>query len=151
MLPRFEFCAFRFWNQWHDEESSIYKAISITPTEQDVRNALNYFQVARTFKGIGKDPNIAIFIRRCLMQVRSDAALSTPCEKVKKLTDELQAKCGSANVSAASKLLWLSFRDPFIIYDSRADDALRRHFNARFDGYREYTWGIRRNVNAIPG
>ena len=102
MLPRFEFCAFRFWNQWHDEEASIYEAISTAPTDQDVRNALNYFQVARTFKGIGKDPNIATFIRSCLMQVRSDATLSTPCEKVETLTNELKTKCGRVNLSSAS-------------------------------------------------
>jgi hypothetical protein len=70
--------------------------------------------------------------------VRGAATLFTPAEKVEKLTDELKKKIGSANISAASKLLWLSFRDPFIIYDSRADYALRQGFNARFDGYREY-------------
>ena len=138
MPPSFEFCAFRFWNQWHDEEALHYKAISSTPADEDVRAALNYFQVARTFKGIGKDANVAAYIRGCLIQVRGDATLSTPAEKVEKLTDQLQKKFGRANVSAASKLLWLSSRDPFIIYDSRADYALRQQFKARFGGYREY-------------
>jgi hypothetical protein len=125
MPPSFEFCAFRFWNQWHDEEAPLYKAISGTPTDQDVRVALNYFKVARTFKGIGKDANLAAYIRGCLIKVRGDATLSTPAEKVEKLTDELQK-----------------------IYDSRADYALRRQFNARFVGYREYAvaW---RNAYAV--
>jgi hypothetical protein len=148
MPPSFEFCAFRFWNQWHDEEAPLYKAISGTPTDQDVRVALNYFKVARTFKGIGKDANLAAYIRGCLIKVRGDATLSTPAEKVEKLTDELQKKIDRVNVSAASKLLWLSFRNPFVIYDSRADYALRRQFNARFVGYREYAvaW---RNAYAV--
>lgn len=138
MQPSFEFCAFRFWNQWHDEEATLYEAISGKPSDQDARTAVNYFRVARTFKDIGNDASIAAHISGCLIQVRGDATLSSPVEKVEKLTKALQQMSRHANVSAASKLLWLSFRDPFIIYDSRAARALRRKFGARFDCYREY-------------
>jgi hypothetical protein len=136
-MPSFEYCAFNFWNQWQGYELPLYCAISATPTEQDVRKALNYFQVARTFKGLGKDGN-AVYILDCLIQVRADSALSTPAAKVEKLADELSKKF-SVNTSAASKLLWLSFRDPYLIYDTRAVNGLRRHFREKFDGYLQYS------------
>ena len=143
MQPTFEFCAFRFWNQWRDEETSLYDAISAAPIAQDIRKALNYFQVARTFKGIGLDGN-ADYILDCLIRVRHDPTLTAPADKVETLAGEFKKKFGSHNISAASKLLWLSFRDPYVIYDGRAVLALSMQFGARFDGYRKYATAWRK-------
>lgn len=72
-------------------------------------------------------------------EVRRDQTLSTPEDKVERLASSLQKTFNQFNLSAASKLLWLSHREPFIVYDTRAVKALTRHFGQRFSSYREYS------------
>jgi hypothetical protein len=131
-IPGFEFCAFRFLAQWQEDEYALYNAISSTPIEKDIRKALSYFQVSRTFEGL-KEPAKVAFILNSLLKVRADQSLATPQEKVSKLTEILQSEFNQNNLSAASKLLWLSYRHPYVVYDGRAVRALTRDFGYRFD------------------
>jgi hypothetical protein len=158
--PSFEFCALSFLTQWQENECALHRAVSMSPSVSEIRQALNYFQVSRTFKDLDV-PGNAAFILRCLMNVRDDRTLQSPHEKVDKLAMDLRKKFGRLNISAASKLLWLTYRDPFIIYDARAVNALRRHFHHRFSAYKEYSeaWreeyanaraSIRDAVNSLP-
>src|SRR5205085_2998444 len=66
-------------------------------------------------------------------EVRIDQLLTSPHEKVNKLAVNLQKRFNQYNLSAASKLLWLSYREPYIVYDGRAVKALTRDFGHRFD------------------
>lgn len=136
-MLRFEFFALRFWEQWQRKEERLYQVLRTAPTEQDIREALNHFQVARTFKELRGEGRTA-YIRDCLIRVRDDSTLPQPHEKVERLVDELSKNFGSSNISAASKLLWLSFRSPYVIYDRRAAETLREQFGARFQGYQQY-------------
>jgi hypothetical protein len=56
-------------------------------------------------------------------------------ERVKLLADKFEDRIGKRNLSAASKLLWLSKRSGFVVYDTRTVDALalkfRKDFNRR--------------------
>jgi hypothetical protein len=122
----FEFCATRFLRQWEKREKSLYTEISSEPTNESIVEALSYFQVARNFKGLSKDNNVAGKIRTALIKVRSDSSLSEPIENVEALTASIKADFDRYNLSASSKLLWLSFRDPFVIYDNRAIKALKQ-------------------------
>lgn len=131
-LPTFEFCAFRFLTQWQEDEHTLYSAFTATPTPKDIRKALTYFQVARNFPGL-KEPAKADFILTSLQKVRADPALSTPDDKVNRMATDLQGEFKRYTLSAASKLLWLSYREPYIVYDSRAVKALRHDFGHRFD------------------
>ncbi len=139
--PEFEFCALRFLTQWQESESALFKAIrNPAPTEENIRRALAYFQVARSFKGINDAGNTA-FIRKSLINVREREALSSPEARVDSLARKFETRFHQRNVSAASKLLWLSERDPFIIYDTRAIRALSRDFGYEFTQgtYGEYS------------
>ncbi len=71
-MPSFEFCAFRFLDQWEESESALHNAIRSAPTEKDVCKALSYFQVARSSEGL-KEPTNAAFILQSLIAVRADA------------------------------------------------------------------------------
>jgi hypothetical protein len=135
--PSFEFCAFSFLTQWQESECALHSAISTVPDAENIRKALNYFQVARTFKGLNEPGKVDVILDR-LIAVRDDSTLESPHEKVDRLASELRFTFGKVNVSAASKLLWLTFRDPFIIYDKRAVDALSRHFHHSFASYEQY-------------
>lgn len=71
--------------------------------------------------------------------MRNDPTLTTPHEKVDALAGKFQNSFHQFNLSAASKLLWLSCREPFIVYDARAVKALARNFGHRFNDYTEYS------------
>ena len=126
-----EYCALRFLLQWLRSEEALYQAIAFSPSDQDIRNALAYFQVSRNFKGLSSEPGKVAFIRKALVSVRGKKILS-PEKKVEKLTQCLEGEFKQFNLSAASKLLWLSFREPFVIYDKRAVDALSKKLRRKF-------------------
>jgi hypothetical protein len=133
--PSFEFCAFKFLIQWQENECALHRAISTTPTKCDIHEALKHFQVARTFRNV--DGRLSSILNS-LNQVRNTQNFSSAYEKVELLASDFKTKFGKQNTSAASKLLWLSHRTPFIIYDGRAVKALR-HFGHKFDSYTQYS------------
>jgi hypothetical protein len=65
-------------------ECALHRAVSMSPSASEIRQALNYLQVARTFKDLDV-PGNAAFILQCLMNVREDRTMQGPDEKVDKL------------------------------------------------------------------
>lgn len=123
----FEFCALRYFLQWHQKEAPLYLAIKeLDPDLQNIRKALRYFQVARNFEGLKKDER-ADLVRSALLMARRRSDLSAE-QKVLALAQSFKEANFQHNISAASKLLWLSKRKPFIIFDSRAFTALKTEF-----------------------
>lgn len=119
-LP-YEYCALRFLTQWERKERSLYEVISRAPSANDVRKALRYFQVARGFRGLRAEAEKIV------------AALATKCRglnaknvvsRVDGIAKSFEQDFGSRNLSAASKLLWLSRRNPVVILDSRSVASL---------------------------
>lgn len=135
-----EYCALRFLIQWLRNEQSLHQAIASSLSDIGIRHALAYFQVARNFKGLSQDLTTTSIIRKALLSIRGNESLSAD-SKVEKLASSLQSHFQKFNLSAASKLLWLSFRDPFVIYDNRAVTALSRNFKHKFSvrNYADYT------------
>lgn len=121
--PTFEFCAYRYLVQWLRDEQYLHQTLSSKPTPDDIRDALRYFQVARTFRNLAK-----IQISQLVLELFDNAEKQqslTPTQKVVALASEFRNSFGSYNISAASKLFWLKHRTPYIIYDSRAARSLR--------------------------
>ena len=119
--PPYEYCALRFLTQWERKERSLYVVISRAPSADDVRKALRYFQVARGFRGLRAEADkvvdaLAIKSRR----LNAKNVVS----RVDGLSDSFKQDFGSRNLSAASKLLWLSRRNPILILDSRSVASL---------------------------
>lgn len=135
--PPFEYCALRFLLQWQQRESALHHQIAGSPSLQQVRSALQYFQVARTFKGLRSD-KAAQAVADALRQVDRNTQLSAE-EKVTTLASRFRESFNRFNLAAASKLLWLKHRWPYIIYDSRAVKALRAlGCKCENANYREY-------------
>ena len=134
-LP-FEYCALRFVLQWEQRERVLHEQVAANPTFQQVRSALRYFQVARTFPGLADDA-AAQTVTDALRQVDADSKLS-PEAKVTTLAERFRKRFNHFNLSAASKLFWLKHKS-YIIYDSRAVNALRdlgcAFENADYDQY----------------
>jgi len=133
--PSLEYCSFRFLTQWQEDEEKLHHAMAGTPVPKDIRTALSYFQVSRSFKDLEDPANLA-FIAEALLRVR-DQGSSSPSEKVNQLANDFRVHFDRFNLSAASKLLWLTHRKPFVIYDSRAVEALASLSPRRFN-YRDY-------------
>jgi hypothetical protein len=92
---------------------------------------LRYFQVARNFAGLREDGRASL-VCAALLHIRAQPNLSAE-EKVLERARSFNDAGFQHNVSAASKLLWLSDRSPFIIFDSRAFSALKIKFEHRAD------------------
>jgi hypothetical protein len=119
----FEYCALRFLLQWLQRERVLHDQIVGKPSLQQVRAALQYFQVARTFPGLRSDKAVQA-VANALRDVDGNSQLS-PEEKVMTLASRFKERFDQFNLAAASKLLWLKHKRPYIIYDSRAVKALR--------------------------
>jgi len=121
MNPPYEFCAHKFLDLWRTEEP-LHKAMSGTPPARQVRDALKHFRVARTFKGLSDE--VAEKISQDLVEVSDSEGIYS--DKVTSLARRFKKNFGQLNLSAASKLLWLRKRRPYLIYDARAVTALGR-------------------------
>lgn len=126
-----EYCASRFLTQWMRHEETLYKCFSSDPTIEDIREALSYFKVSRNFKGLNNEVGKIEIIRNELKIVKSDVTLTSEL-KVTNLARAFEEHFDQFNLSAATKLLWLSYREPFVIYDIRAVNALSQKFKHSF-------------------
>ena len=136
----FGYCAARFLRQWEMREETLYTAISSTQREDSIINALAYFQVSRNFANLRKNQENVKKILSALNEVKCDERFPSACEKVMELSERFKNEFGKFNLSAATKLLWLSYRSPYVIHDKRAVTALNRKFQLKFDSrsYSEY-------------
>lgn len=75
-----------------------------------------------------------------MLGVRGPITEKNVCERVSSLAGEFSKKYGKNAVSAASKFLWLRFRSPVVIFDSRAIGWLRANgYKVPYaGGYKEY-------------
>jgi|ERR1041384_1118097 hypothetical protein len=138
----YEFCAYRFLELWERSEKPLHIALSGTPSGGQIRDALKYYRVARTFKGLCDE--FAEKISEDLVEV-SDRCEGDFSDKVTSLAERFKKNFDQFNLSAASKLLWLRNRHHYVIYDSRAVTALCRlgnKFNkADYSSYSE-VWKV---------
>ncbi len=127
----------RYLLLWETREREAHNLMRDGPTLADLRNSLKLFNVSRTFPGIQDAQKLALVLNALQRITRNGA--SSPVENVTSLARKFHDDFGNNNVSAASKLLWLTFRSPYIISDRRAVDGLKRllpHFKNK--GYADY-------------
>jgi hypothetical protein len=123
MKHSFEYCALRYLLLWETKERELHAFMTNDPSALGLRKSLQHFRVARSFKGVAEEQNATLILNA--LRIATQRGISSPCESVMALADQFQTHFGKFNVSAASKLLWLTFRSPYIIYDARAVAALR--------------------------
>ncbi|HXD33007.1 MAG TPA: hypothetical protein VN643_17925 [Pyrinomonadaceae bacterium] len=123
MKHSFEYCALRYLLAWETDERELHAAMTNRPSPLALRSSMQHFRIARSFKGVAEEKNANLILNALDRVVRNRT--SSQCDNVMALATEFQNHFGKFNVSAASKLLWLTFRSPYIIYDARAVAALR--------------------------
>lgn len=156
----FEFCAIRFLIMWESQEKRLNAVMSKNADIKDLRAALAYFKVARNFKGLGLDET-AKKILNLVQNARQSKNIPSE-RRVVDLAESFLANGFQMNLSAASKLLWLSDQSPYVIYDSRTVSSLSKmELLSRGSGYAEFclAWKkayrkclpeIRRALNGLP-
>jgi hypothetical protein len=130
----FGYCAVRYFVLWQRSEKQICKGFEQRPTPDALRSALGYFRVARGFRRIKEDEVAESTIE--LLLSASSRTIGSRQEGVRAvcgLADEFERAFGRRNLSAASKLLWLSQKSPFVLYDSRARSALINTYDATIE------------------
>lgn len=132
----FSYCAIKHLRMWEQNEKALHELLSSSPDEQGIEKALAYFKVSRTFPGLKKDAK-SKFVLESLKQVRAESMLPE-AKRVGNLVQLLEIHFGQENLSAASKLLWLTERSPFIIYDNRACVALKKYSPFKANDYATY-------------
>jgi len=121
----FTYCAARFLEQWLKKERELHTRIAGPtngPQAKELRKMLSHFSIQRNFTGLGND-ELALTIIRLLVEVSSQVS-NDPVSAVNDLASGFEAEFGQRNLSAASKLLWIRKRHPFVILDKQATSAL---------------------------
>jgi hypothetical protein len=127
MVDNFNFFAMRYLNDWCADDRRFVTGLASPDRVTQLGSlgeAATYYGVARTLKYCDEKDRFgcALDALNATPPPRSDGAAVAA---VRNLAGELQAKYGKNVISAASKFLWLRYRWPIVIYDSRAVACLR--------------------------
>jgi hypothetical protein len=129
-MPTLQHCALHFLDMWFLQESH-FRAGLLSPAPElqhaAVTGAAAYFRVARNLHtkhdtGLGLTRYAPVLE---LLQSLPRTCEAGPVATVLAFARSLSKRYGeSGTLSFSSKILWLYYRDPIIIYDSQAQRAL---------------------------
>jgi hypothetical protein len=140
-MENFKYFALMYLNDWYwwDKTFSERIASNSKDSRQAFHEAAKYYKVTRNFSQLN-DENRLEGALALVKSVRGPITEGNVCDKVIDLANEFKNKYGKNAVSAASKFLWLRFKSPIVIFDSRAVSWLRANgYKVPYSGgYREY-------------
>ncbi|MGB6340900.1 MAG: hypothetical protein WBF32_14095 [Candidatus Aminicenantaceae bacterium] len=133
MKPNLQYCAQHYLRQWMTEERPLHEALNSEDREtilQGLSDAVRFFKVARNLpkkydvgRGLRRyEPLLNIFQTFTTGRSPSSADFADHVDQFQRKLSSLYGRRDL--ISIASKLLWLRYRDPFIIYDSRVRSAI---------------------------
>lgn len=117
----FDYYAMRYLLLWHQSERKLVDEFSENPAAA-LKSAMHSFRIARSFPGIADDVRAKYVVKAV-----HSMSPNVPAQNVSLLAKKFEIKFDHLNLSAASKLLWIKYRSPYLIYDSRALRALKRY------------------------
>ena len=136
MKPNLQYCAQHYLRQWMTAERPLHKALTSEDREtilQGLSDAVRFFMVARNLpkkydveRGLRRyEPLLNTFQTFTTGLSPSSADFPDHVDQFQRMLSPLYGRRDL--ISIASKLLWLRYRDPFIIYDSRVRKAIGVH------------------------
>jgi hypothetical protein len=123
----FNYCALAYADQWLEKDEQFCK---ILPNQSEnsrldtLHKALKFYRVTRNWPGKGAERF------RPLLKMLDEISISKPltvnerAEAVAKVINELKPHTDKELFSLATKMLWIWFKHPFIIYDKNAACSL---------------------------
>lgn len=147
----FEYCSLQYLNQWLVNDKGYCDALSGNDEEKKLsalKNAATFYRIARTLplkydeeRGLGRlEPVLDILdgIKPNNFQ-NSSPNNEKVINEIEKIASEISEQYGNAKkmLSATTKFLWLKLKQPILIYDSRARNALEEK-GKPLDNYYKY-------------
>lgn len=126
-MNNFNYFAIKYLNDWVEwDKPFINKLKSKVSSEQilGLHDAAKYYKITRNFKKISE--NRFEGVNNTLKNVRGSITVNNVDKKVLNLSNSLKSIYGKNVISAASKLLWLKYKSPVVIYDQRAFNWLKQ-------------------------
>ena len=142
-MSRLKPFAFSYLNDWCRYDSRFVDGLSPSKGQVDrlrcISEAVIYYGVARTLREID-EPNRLGTALTALDRVTGPIAVDAVDSIVCGLAEAFQSAYGRYAISAASKLLWIRYRSPVVIYDSQAIACLNKTVsgNLREGEYKPY-------------
>ena len=152
--PPLHYCALHYAELWFGTERALFSKLESRNPEKKceaLAAAATYFRVARS---LPRKADSEIGKGRCrpildILQERARRPKDTVdmIDVVRLTSDKMGAVYGGTPLSAASKFLWLRYRDPFVIFDSQ----VRRQLGTRDSDYRQFVAAWEENYNSMQG
>jgi hypothetical protein len=129
----FEYCSLHYLRQWLHHEKPLHTALNSDNTEiihRGLTDAVKFFIIARNLprkydvdRGLQRyKPLLDAFLANSNSTVTENNYHSI----LNQFQAAIRESYGGKNlISLSSKLLWLRYQDPFIIYDSRVRSSLK--------------------------
>jgi len=152
-VENFNYFALMYLNDWYWWDKPFSERIVGSDRNDSLaafHEAAKYYKVTRNFSDLENEKRLAA-AKALVLGVAGPINEQNVCETVKSLAAKFQEKYGKNAVSAASKFLWLRFKSPVVIFDSRAIAWLRANkykvpYSAGYDIYCE-KWLLAFNDN----
>lgn len=140
-MENFRYFALMYLNDWHQWDKPLSDRI-FGRDKLDGRDAFHlaakYYKVTRNFP-IDNEEHRLQGALELLKSNRGRPTKENVCKKVDQLALAFGDRYGKNAVSAASKFLWLRYKSPVVIFDSRAKKWLKKNgykVPANYEGYR---------------
>ncbi|MDD2776815.1 MAG: hypothetical protein PHU06_12745 [Gallionella sp.] len=133
--PNFEFCSLHYLNQWIIKDSKYCEGLRNGNEDKKLttlQDAAGFYKVARnlhtteSFKPTESHKRYQSVLE-CIDSLRSSDFSSCPTTKVMEIERQISDQYGDGKrsvLSLTTKLLWLKVKEPIVIYDSQARNAL---------------------------
>lgn len=137
-MKMYGYHAMSYLNQWLRNDSRWHFSLNSNNDRsnklQTIKEVATHYRVARNWRTVSKDPErygpILDFLQSCEGVPADDVAgfVISTADSLKQLNDDRNV------LSMTSKLLWVKFKSPIVIYDKQAKDAL----GVRGDDYSKF-------------
>jgi hypothetical protein len=166
-IQTFEYCSLYYLNQWLTYERGYCEALSNGNKEQKLstlKSAGSFYSVARNLprkydeKEGRYQPVLTILDSESKEQFPKDQSLHITVSKIEEIEKKISEKYGKRKVlSLTTKFLWLKLKEPIIIYDSQAENAvgskkrdLADYYNKWNEGFKKHNKQIEKACSQLP-
>ena len=126
----FNYCALAYADQWLGYDKDFCKILPDRNQPEETRlktlhEALKFYRVTRNWKGSGKErfrPLLEVFDE---INFSKSSAILDRKQIVEEVVKKLKEPAGKETFSLATKMLWIWFKQPFIIFDQNAAASLK--------------------------
>ena len=158
-IQTFEYCSLYYLNQWLTYERGYCEALSNGNKEQKLstlKSAGSFYSVARNLprefdeKEGRYQPVLTILDSVSKERFPSKEKLTQTVSKISEIEQKISKKYGKRKVlSLTTKFLWLKIKEPIIIYDSQAENAVGSKKGNLADYYEKWTAGFEKHKKQI--